>query len=511
MLTPMSSVRILFLAANPAETSRLALDEEMHAINQRLRSSGAGTHVELCAEWALRADELPAALMRHRPRIVHFSGHGSSSGELFFVGEQPGTIGPVSSQTLHRLFQTLHGDICCVVLNACYSALQATALATVLPCVVGMSRAVQDRAATAFAAGFYEALVFGESVKTAFSIGCAQIELAQTPDERDVPQMLIRTGVDADKLHLIPGETAQPAPTAVPLPPLHVSSANIAPPLASREPSNRMAKLTVNQKKALGALAIATLGCAVIAAIKVIPSFRADPPNSAPDPISAPSLPAKSLTSSGNNSPVINAEDNSTVTVGPPPDPRVGNLLERGLPKSDHPVVNPARPMVVPSFRAKSSSSAPTPTVASSPLSKSLTSGGNNSPVINAERNSTVTVVSPPDPRVGNLLERGLPESDHPVVNLARPIEEQIQVFPEDKIEVVGWSDRVEAIWLGNHWETVTPNSQRVYTVWGPAGEPVTPKFRGQGEVKLSISFTKNRDKPRDLRDRRPYKPVLKE
>ena len=194
-----------------------------------------------------------------------------------------------------------------------------------------------------------------------------------------------------------------------------------------------MAKLTANQKKALLALVITTFGGVLIAAIKVLPSFRAESSNSTPTPIVAPFTPSKSLTSSGNNSPVINAEGSSTVTVG-----------------------------------------------------------------------------SPPDPRVGDLLERGMPESDHPIVNLARPIEEQIQVFPEDKIEVVGWSDRVEAIWLGNQWETVTPNSQRVYTVWGPAGEPVTPRFRGQGEVKLSIAFTKNREKPRDLRDRRPNKPVSK-
>ncbi|MEN9284805.1 MAG: hypothetical protein RLZZ179_2298 [Verrucomicrobiota bacterium] len=194
-----------------------------------------------------------------------------------------------------------------------------------------------------------------------------------------------------------------------------------------------MAKLTANQKKALWALTITTLGGVVIAAIKVLPSFRAEPSSPTPAPIIAPSTPSKSQTSSGNNSPVINAEGGSTVTVG-----------------------------------------------------------------------------SPPDPRVGDLLKRGLPESDHPVVNLARPIEEQIQVFPEDKIEVVGWSDRVEAIWLGNQWETVTPNSQRIYTVWGPPGEPVTPKFRGQGEVKLSISFTKNRERPRDLRDSRPNKPDSK-
>jgi hypothetical protein len=193
-----------------------------------------------------------------------------------------------------------------------------------------------------------------------------------------------------------------------------------------------MAKLSVSQKKALWALTITTLGGIAIAAIKVIPSLRTQSENSPPTPIITPSTPSKSLTSSGANSPVVNAEAGSTVTIG-----------------------------------------------------------------------------APSDSRVVDLLERGLPESDHPVVDLSRPIEEQIQLFPEDKVEVVGWSDRVEAIWLGKKWDTISPGSHYVFTVWGKAGEPVTPQFRGQGEVKLSISFTKNRAKPRDLRQRRSNEPVL--
>ena len=73
-------------------------------------------------------------------------------------------------------------------------------MAQILPCVVGISRAVKDTAPVAFAAGFYEALAFGESVEAAFKLGCAQIELAQEGEQRAIPKLLVRQGIDAAQL-----------------------------------------------------------------------------------------------------------------------------------------------------------------------------------------------------------------------------------------------------------------------------------------------------------------------
>lgn len=205
-MTPVSPVRILFLAANPKSTSRLALDEELRAIQQRLRLSGAADRFDLRAEWAVRADELPAALMRHKPRIVHYSGHGSESGEILLSSSTGSDVVPVSADTLKRLFRILSRDILCVVLNGCYTALQATALAEVLPCTVGMSTGISDSAAVAFAAGFYEALAFGQSLQIAFELGCTATELVSQGDQREMPQLHARAGVQPDNLYLLGAE-----------------------------------------------------------------------------------------------------------------------------------------------------------------------------------------------------------------------------------------------------------------------------------------------------------------
>ena len=78
----MDKVKILFLAANPKNTPTLQLDEEIRAITQKIRSSEYRDSLELISAWAVRADDLLQVFNEHKPHIVHFSGHGSSEGEI---------------------------------------------------------------------------------------------------------------------------------------------------------------------------------------------------------------------------------------------------------------------------------------------------------------------------------------------------------------------------------------------------------------------------------------------
>ena len=96
-------------------------------------------------------------LLRHQPHIVHFSGHGSSLGEIF-LEDDAGLSQPVSPRALSTTFGLLKDNIRCVVLNACFSRIQAEAIAQHIECVVGMSQAIGDRAAISFAAAFYQAV-----------------------------------------------------------------------------------------------------------------------------------------------------------------------------------------------------------------------------------------------------------------------------------------------------------------------------------------------------------------
>jgi molecular chaperone DnaK (HSP70) len=188
--TPVHSpkAKILFLAANPTDTTHLRLDQEIREIDQALRQAKFRDKFVIEQHWAVRVTDLQSYLLRHNPDIVHFSGHGSESSEII-LEDYRGKMHPVSARALSRIFSALKDNIRCVVLNACYSEQQARAISEHIDCVVGMSKAVGDSTAITFAASFYQALGYGRDVYTAFELGCAQIDL-QNLDEPDTPKLL---------------------------------------------------------------------------------------------------------------------------------------------------------------------------------------------------------------------------------------------------------------------------------------------------------------------------------
>lgn len=198
---PLELVKILFLAANPTDRSRLAIDEEIRDINRRIRMGQLHHRLQLEQEWAVKAVDLSQMLLKHRPAIVHFSGHGSSLGELLLLDENgKGVTVPIDA--LSQLFRIMAPrGVRCVVLNACYSAPQANAISQHVDCVVGISGQVSDQAAIAFSAGFYTGLAEGETVQVAFELGCLQISLLSYYGV-EMPVLTARSGVDLASLRL---------------------------------------------------------------------------------------------------------------------------------------------------------------------------------------------------------------------------------------------------------------------------------------------------------------------
>lgn len=181
---------ILFLASNPLGTDPLRLDEEVREIDEGLRRSSLRDRFELRQKWAVRADDLRRGLLDEAPSIVHFSGHGSGTNGLVFEASN-GAEEAVRTEALAQLFALCADHVECVVLNACYSEVQATAIASHIPFVIGMGNAIGDRAAIKFAVGFYDALAAGRSYEDAFQFGRIAINLNGIP-EQNTPQLKIK-------------------------------------------------------------------------------------------------------------------------------------------------------------------------------------------------------------------------------------------------------------------------------------------------------------------------------
>ena len=173
--------KILILTANPKNTDKLRLDEEVREIQAGLKRAKRRDQFEIVTQLALRVHDLRQALLDHEPEIVHFSGHGAGEHGLALENSS-GQMQLVSTASLASLFELFKNKIECVVFNACYSEAQAEAIHQHIDYVVGMNKAIGDRAAIEFAVGFYDALGAGRSYTDAYKFGCGAIDLEGIPE-----------------------------------------------------------------------------------------------------------------------------------------------------------------------------------------------------------------------------------------------------------------------------------------------------------------------------------------
>src|SRR5579883_145625 len=182
--------KILILSANPINTNRLRLDEEVREIRLALKRSQKREAFQLIPIGAARIDDLRQMLLENNPEIVHFSGHGTGTDGLVLEN----TLGDpllVSTESLSILFELFKDQIECVLLNACYSEIQASAIYQHIDCVIGMAQPIQDDAAINFSKGFYDAIFSGRNYADAFRFGCNNIDLNNIPESK-TPTIKIR-------------------------------------------------------------------------------------------------------------------------------------------------------------------------------------------------------------------------------------------------------------------------------------------------------------------------------
>ena len=211
-IPPSDSTRkvILFLASNPSDTSKLQLEKEFVRISTGIQQGAKD--LRLVSEWAIKPGDLQQAILRHRPNIIHFSGHGigdnkgtGSDRDISLAADVHGGIvlqdangNPklVNAAALADLFGTMleHKDINIevVILNACHQEEQAKAIAKHVPYVIGTNDAINDNVAIEFSTGFYRGISAKDSkVEFAFRLARNNIMLEGLEDST-VPVLYVQ-------------------------------------------------------------------------------------------------------------------------------------------------------------------------------------------------------------------------------------------------------------------------------------------------------------------------------
>jgi Effector-associated domain 11/CHAT domain len=200
--------KLLFLGANPPGTRELRIRDEHSRIMEKLAEDKRQDEYQVLTEFYARASDWQEILIRDKPNIIHFSGHGTNQGlghasdgssesdrliqdaarkkqkqedaerlkGIVMYDESMRRAQLVSSVALEDLFslvaeEDLGIQVKAVLLNACFSENQAVAIGKYVEYVIGTSDAVPDEAAIQFAAGFYFGMTQTMGIERAFRTG----------------------------------------------------------------------------------------------------------------------------------------------------------------------------------------------------------------------------------------------------------------------------------------------------------------------------------------------------
>jgi len=186
---------ILILAANPKDTPRLRLDQEVREIANGLQRAKGREEFALEQQWAARPADARRAMLDFRPNIVHFCGHGAGEDGVAFEDET-GQTRLVSARALSGFFELFADQVECVLLNACYSEIQAEAIAEHINYVIGIRKGIEDAIAIEFAVAFYDALGARETIEFAYKLACNAIQWTGIPKHLMPVLKVKRTNVE---------------------------------------------------------------------------------------------------------------------------------------------------------------------------------------------------------------------------------------------------------------------------------------------------------------------------
>lgn len=186
-------IGILFVSASPWTNSRILVDEEAREISERICEGPYRDRFEVFNCPATRPGDLQRLLLRHKPQIVHFSGHGTKTDKII-LGDRFGRGKTVDQHGLLDTFALYKKHVRLVLLNACFTKTLARSVSEVVDYSVGTGKGIGDKASVAFAGAFYRALGFGKPVREAFESATAELALTKIRRSRGI-ELFVRNGL----------------------------------------------------------------------------------------------------------------------------------------------------------------------------------------------------------------------------------------------------------------------------------------------------------------------------
>jgi class 3 adenylate cyclase len=197
------TVRMLFVAGDRGGGKQVALqlpDEHTEIIDAVAVASCRGGFALVQPIFAAKRRDVTNRLVRERPQVVHFAGHGEDR-RLQLV-DDGGFADPLSADNAALLFANLRDRVTLLVLNACQSLAVARRLVEDghVDFAIGTDGPLHDDIARRFARSFYGRIGDGLSLRSAFEL--AQFDAGTEAMKKT--ELLAAPGLDASSTVLVP-------------------------------------------------------------------------------------------------------------------------------------------------------------------------------------------------------------------------------------------------------------------------------------------------------------------
>lgn len=189
-----------YLQLNDELRKVLQLDEEFREIQQLQRGASGEARMEFVSKAAARPDDLLQAVNDLSPAIVHFSGHGNTSGVALAKNNRESVL--LDCSLLRDVMAQFRPAPRVVLLNSCHSDDCAKSLLDSVQCVIGTTREVTDSEAATFAGAFYRAIASGRSVADAHGQGDWKLR-STNAGSAGLMKLRVRNGNSADRIVLL--------------------------------------------------------------------------------------------------------------------------------------------------------------------------------------------------------------------------------------------------------------------------------------------------------------------
>lgn len=205
-------LKLLLLAANSVDTVDSRAADEIQAIDRAIQWALLRDQFEIRKEPALRLSDIGPSLLKHKPEILHISGHSRATEGLVLENDL-GQVAKVQCAQLKEVLLSAGPNLQLVFFGFCHSADCAKATSARIDFVLGIKGDIRVESSLVFAPAFYAALASGSSIQQAVAYGKSILSLEGLPgadavvlhvkDGADDTKSLLRTTARFDELKSI--------------------------------------------------------------------------------------------------------------------------------------------------------------------------------------------------------------------------------------------------------------------------------------------------------------------